>query len=87
MKKNILLIALAFVIIIFSFYIGAQKGDLAGADEKIEEVVKEISPDYKPFFNSIFEPPSGEVESFLFALQASTGAFIIGYFLGKGKNA
>jgi cobalt/nickel transport protein len=73
--------------VVFSLYVGAQNGDLGGADEKIEEVIKEISPDYEPFFDSIFEPPSGEVESFLFALQASIGAFIIGYFLGKGKNA
>ncbi|MGB9812703.1 MAG: energy-coupling factor ABC transporter substrate-binding protein [Thermovenabulum sp.] len=87
MRKHIFLIVLAIFIVMFSLYVGAQKGDLAGADEKMEEVIKEISPDYKPFFNSIFEPPSGEVESFLFALQASTGAFIIGYFLGKGKNA
>jgi len=86
MKKNILLIALAFAIIIFSLYMGSQRGDLGGADEKIEEVIKEISPNYRPVFKSIFEPPSGEIESLLFALQASAGAFVIGYFMGKVKN-
>jgi|GEM_PF-6127702 ABC-type cobalt transport system, periplasmic component len=28
------------------------------------------------------EPPSGEIESLLFALQAAIGAIIIGYILG-----
>ena len=36
------------------------------------------------------EPPSGEIESLLFALQAAIGAVIIGYFFGywrgKGKE-
>ena len=37
---------------------------------------------YQPWFNSIWEPPSGEIESLLFALQAAIGAIIIGYVLG-----
>ena len=39
-------------------------------------------------FNSIWEPPSGEIESLLFALQAAIGAGFIGYFIGyiRGKN-
>jgi cobalt/nickel transport protein len=45
-------------------------------------MVKEIKPDYKPWFNAIWEPPSPEVESFLFAVQASIGAGFIGYWIG-----
>ena len=46
-----------------------------------------------PWAHSIWTPPSGEIESLLFALQAAFGAIIIGYFLGyyrglaKGKVA
>jgi cobalt/nickel transport protein len=37
---------------------------------------------YTPWYQSIYEPPSGEIESLLFALQAAVGSLIIGYFLG-----
>ena len=37
---------------------------------------------YHPWFNSVWTPPSPEIESLLFALQAAFGAIIIGYFLG-----
>ena len=38
--------------------------------------------------HSIWEPPSGEIESLLFALQAAIGAGFIGYFIGytRGKS-
>ncbi|CEO90262.1 hypothetical protein SSCH_790007 [Syntrophaceticus schinkii] len=37
---------------------------------------------------SIWEPPSGEIESLLFALQAAIGAGFIGYYFGfvKGRK-
>ena len=34
-----------------------------------------------------WEPPSGEIESLLFALQAAIGAGFIGYYVGKKQNA
>jgi cobalt/nickel transport protein len=37
---------------------------------------------YQPWFHSIYTPPSAEIESLLFALQAAIGSMIIGYFLG-----
>ena len=37
---------------------------------------------YEPWYSSIYEPQSGEIESLLFALQAAVGSLIIGYFLG-----
>ncbi len=54
----------------------------AGADGQAEELIKKIVPDYKPWFEPFFEPPSGEIESLLFALQAALGAGFIGYYLG-----
>lgn len=41
MRKHILLIILAIFIVVFSLYVGAQNGDLGGADEKIEDVFQE----------------------------------------------
>lgn len=54
-----------------------------GADGQAENVINELTDgSYQPWFDSVWEPPSGEIESLLFALQAAFGAIIIGYFLG-----
>ena len=37
----------------------------------------------KPWFDPIFEPGSGEIESGLFGLQAALGAGVLGYVLGN----
>jgi len=59
--------------------------EYGGADG--EELISETG--YEPWFKPIWEPPSGEIESLLFATQAAIGAIIIGYFVGyeKGKRA
>ena len=59
-----------------------------GADSIAEEEIQNMAPSYVPWFNAIFEPASGEVESLLFALQAAIGAGFIGYVVGlyKGRH-
>ncbi|MDA2805378.1 energy-coupling factor ABC transporter substrate-binding protein [Nocardiopsis suaedae] len=54
----------------------------SGADAQAEETVEEIAPSYEPWFSPLYEAPSAEIESGLFALQAAVGAGIIGYTLG-----
>lgn len=88
MKKNLLLIAIVIFLTVLPLFM--QKGaEFAGADGQAEVVITQIAPDYKPWFNSFWEPPSGEIESLLFALQAALGAGFIGYFVGysRGKKA
>jgi cobalt/nickel transport protein len=55
----------------------------AGADDKAKDTISTISPQYKPWFSPLMEPPSGEIGSLLFALQAALGAGFIGYWLGS----
>lgn len=59
--------------------------EFGGADGQAEEAIIEVAPDYEPWFHAIWEPPSGEIESLLFSLQAALGAIIIGYVIGYGK--
>lgn len=54
----------------------------AGADRKAETLIRDIAPGYAPWFAPFFTPPSGEVESLLFALQAALGAGFLGFWLG-----
>ena len=52
-----------------------------GSDAAAASKIVEIS-DYKPWFSPLWEPPSGEIETLLFSLQAAIGAGIIGYIAG-----
>ncbi|MFB7155897.1 energy-coupling factor ABC transporter substrate-binding protein [Lysinibacillus sp. NPDC056232] len=87
MKKNLLLLAIVVLLAIFPLFI--QKGaEFEGADGEAEAAIGEIDANYEPWFESFWEPPSGEIESLLFALQAAIGAAFIGYFIGlmRGKH-
>lgn len=57
-----------------------------GADDKAKELVGTISPDYKPWFTPLMEPPGGEISSLLFAVQAALGAGFIGYWYGCART-
>ncbi|MDJ1172388.1 energy-coupling factor ABC transporter substrate-binding protein [Roseofilum sp. BLCC_M154] len=62
--------------------------EFGGADGQAEEAITEVNPQYEPWFEPILEPPGGETESLLFALQAAFGAGIIGYGIGwyRGRS-
>ncbi len=68
-----------------------QDSEFGGADGVGSEVVAEIAPEYDTsWIGNIWEPPGGETESLLFALQATAGGVLIGYCFGyvRGrKNA
>lgn len=57
--------------------------EFSGADGEAEAVITEIQPDYEPWAAPVWEPPSGEIESLLFALQAALGAGLVGFYFGR----
>jgi len=83
-KYYILILAVVALIAIIPLAMysgmGEDEGYFGGADSSAGPVIEETG--YQPWFSSIWEPPSGEIESLLFALQAAIGAIIIGYILG-----
>ncbi|MBO8168269.1 MAG: energy-coupling factor ABC transporter substrate-binding protein [Thermoanaerobacteraceae bacterium] len=81
MRKNIVLLLLAVVIVFMPLVINPD-AEYSGADSEAEAVIAQIQPDAEPWFTPLWEPPSGEIESLLFALQAAAGAGVICYFLG-----
>lgn len=83
--KNVIIILLVVFLAVVPLVI--QKGaEFGGADGQAEEAIAAINPDYQPWFQSVWEPPSGEIESLLFALQAALGAGFIAYYLGYSKG-
>lgn len=84
--KNIGLLAIVAILIIaplvmFSGH-GEDDGYFGGSDDAGGEAITENNPDYEPWFESIWEPPSGEIESLIFCLQTAIGAIIVGYIFG-----
>jgi len=87
LHKNLVLIFFVLVLAIAPL-ITRGGAEFGGADGQAEKVITEISPNYEPWFNSLWEPPSGEIESLLFAVQAAAGSGFVCYYLGymKGKK-
>ena len=90
MERSTVIILAAVCIILFIaplvMYsgLGEDEGYFGGSDDAASEQIE--ASNYEPWFSSIWEPPSGEIESLLFALQAAIGAIIIGYFFGYWRG-
>jgi cobalt/nickel transport protein len=87
MKKSTwLMIATVVALTVVPFFIHAPvEGEEAfsGADGQAESLISTIQPGYKAWFSPLFEPPSGEIESLLFSLQAALGAGVLGFYFGR----
>ena len=81
-QKNLILIGLVIVLAAFPLWY-CRDAEFGGADGMAGELIEETTPDYEPWFQPIFEPASGEVESLLFALQAAIGSGIVCFVLGR----
>lgn len=84
------LIVLAVIVLGVAPLILSPEAEFGGSDDQATELIQTLHPGYKPWFSSLLEPKSGEIESLLFALQAAIGSAIvffgIGYFTGKSKR-
>lgn len=56
-------------------------GSFAGTDSTVSGLLEESG--VQPWFQPLFQPGSGEIESGLFALQAAAGAGLFGYAVGR----
>lgn len=88
MKKNVILLSLVIALVILPFFIN-HGGEYGGSDGEAETLITQTAPDYQPWFQPLYEPASGEIESLLFTLQGSIGAAVIFYILGyyRGKRS
>lgn len=62
-------------------------GQFGGADDAGSAAIAASRQGFRPWFTPIWKPPSAEIESLLFAVQAGIGAGIIGYVLGRIHGA
>lgn len=87
MKRNLVLIAIVLFITGLPLFL-YHPSEFDGTDGQAQEAVQSIEPEYKQWIDFVWKPSSGEMESFLFAVQAALGAGVVGYFLGfaRGKS-
>ena len=84
MKLEIITLGvIAIFVAAFAYISSSGNHEWGGADGQAEDVISQLTGGtYQPWFQPIYTPPSGEIESLLFTLQAAIGSIIIGYFLG-----
>ncbi|WP_432011833.1 energy-coupling factor ABC transporter substrate-binding protein [Streptomyces cucumeris] len=83
----LLLVVAALAIVPLALGLGDHKKEpFTGADAEAETAITELKPDYEPWFSPLYEPPSGEIESALFALQAALGAGVLAYYFGLRRG-
>ena len=56
-KKNFILIILVVVLAVFPLIFVAD-GEFGGSDDQAEQLITDIDSNYKPWFESLWEPPS-----------------------------
>lgn len=85
MRKHLVNLALValIVVIIGAALVIAGGSEFGGSDGAATDAITTGSPQYEPWFDSIWAPGSSEVESGLFALQAALGAGALGFVLGS----
>lgn len=82
---NLLILLAVVALAVAPLAMGAGDGEqepFTGADGQAQSAITENDPGYEPWFESLYTPPSKEIESGLFALQAALGAGVLGYCLG-----
>jgi cobalt/nickel transport protein len=83
----LLLIVAALAVLPLALGLGDHKEEpFTGADGEAETVITEIEPGYRPWYSPLYEPPSGEIESALFALQAALGTGVLAYYFGLHRG-
>ncbi len=88
-RTNLILLGTVLLLVVLPLVLPVAHGlkePFAGADGQGMKAITEIDPEYKAWFDPLWEPPSGEVEGLLFALQAALGSGLLGYYLGLRRG-
>jgi cobalt/nickel transport protein len=84
MKRGEKFLLIVLLVVFASPFVMTRLGRMngfVGTDNQAQAMIGKIRPDYRPWFNSIFDP--GEKEEWLFALQAAIGVGVFSYCLIK----
>lgn len=80
-RRDMVLLALAALLIAAPLIVSPGGAEFLGADSQAQALIEETG--YRPWFAPLWQPPSKEVESLIFAVQAALGAGLLGYVIGR----
>lgn len=84
-RKQIILIAVMVALFVAPFLLNSG-AEFSGSDDQGTRLIQQIQSGFKPWAKPIWEPPSSEIQSLLFSVQAGLGALIIGYYVGVMRS-
>lgn len=82
-KTSIGLLIVATLIIVAPLALPGIEGAFTGTDDVASKAIEASRPGYTRWTTPFWQPPSKEIESLIFALQAAAGAGVFGYVLGR----
>ena len=86
-RKHVIMLIAVIIIVILPLALfngkGEAQGFFTGSDDQGPAAIEQQG--YHPWFKPLWTPPSSEIETLIFSIQAAIGAGIIGYFLGYYK--
>jgi cobalt/nickel transport protein len=83
MRRNGILLLVAAAIVVLPLIVTGN-AEFGGSDGQAQGVIDGAG--YQPWFRPMWTPPSKEIESLLFALQAALGAGLLGYYVGLHRG-
>jgi cobalt/nickel transport protein len=86
-RLNLWLVLSAVVIAVAPLMMPGVTGSFKGTDDTASQFIADAIPGYQPWAAPLWQPPSSEIESLLFAVQAGLGAGILGYVIGRRQGA
>lgn len=84
-RTTLMLLALVLVLAL-SPVVLRKNAAFTGTDDQAQAAITALAPDYTPWMGPLWEPPSSEIESLIFSVQAALGAGVLGYLLGHWKG-
>ena len=78
---NSILLLMVVLLIVIPMVLNPS-GEYSGTDQNAIGMINELNPEYVPWRDVLWAPPSGEIESLIFTIFASCGAAVLAYAIG-----
>ncbi len=86
-RRSLWLLAATVAIVAAPLIVPGLGGAFKGSDDLGTDAITAARPGYQPWFHPLWTPPSDEIESLLFTVQAALGAGVLGYLIGRRQSS
>jgi cobalt/nickel transport protein len=86
LRRNLWLLLGVIALAVGPLMFHSKTAKFGGSDDQASAMIANIQPNYHRWAEPLWTPPSSEIESLLFALQAALGAGLLGYYFGRKRG-